>query len=104
MATHSSTLAWEVPWTEEAGGLQSMGSQRVEYDRVTNTHTVPANTSGVCTRRSAKGFVNPSKQMETDTQEVSDWPAVARKRLQGWRQDLNLYRVPLLTLHQVISE
>ena len=29
MATHSSILAWRVPWTEEPGGLQSMGSQRV---------------------------------------------------------------------------
>ena len=29
MATHSSTLAWKIPWTEEAGRLQSMGSQRV---------------------------------------------------------------------------
>ena len=28
MATHSSTLAWKIPWTEEPGGLQSMGSQR----------------------------------------------------------------------------
>ena len=28
MAAHSSTLAWEIPWTEEPGGLQSMGSQR----------------------------------------------------------------------------
>ena len=28
MATHSSILAWETPWTEEAGGLQSMGSQK----------------------------------------------------------------------------
>ena len=27
MATHSSVLAWEIPWTEEPGGLQSMGSQ-----------------------------------------------------------------------------
>ena len=31
MATHSSILAWEIPWTEEPGGLQSMGSQRVRY-------------------------------------------------------------------------
>ena len=31
MATHSSVLAWEMPWTEEPGRLQSMGSQRVEY-------------------------------------------------------------------------
>ena len=29
MATHSSILAWEIPWTEEPGGLQSMGLQRV---------------------------------------------------------------------------
>ena len=32
MATHISTLAWEIPWTEEPGRLQSMGSQRVRYD------------------------------------------------------------------------
>ena len=32
MATHSSALAWEIPWTEESGGLQSMGSQRVGQD------------------------------------------------------------------------
>ena len=32
MATHSSVLAWETPWTEEPGGLQSMGSQRVGHD------------------------------------------------------------------------
>ena len=34
MATHSSILAWEIPWTEELGGLQSMGSQRVGQDLV----------------------------------------------------------------------
>ena len=32
MATHSSILAWEIPWTEEPGRLQSMGSQRVRHD------------------------------------------------------------------------
>ena len=37
MATHSSILAWRIPWTEEPGGLQSMGTQRVRYDSVTNT-------------------------------------------------------------------
>ena len=31
MATHSSILAWRIPWTEEPGGLQSMGSQRVGH-------------------------------------------------------------------------
>ena len=39
MATHSSVLTWRIPWTEEPGGLQSMGSQRVGHDWVTkNTH------------------------------------------------------------------
>ena len=32
MATHSVTLAWKIPWTEEPGKLQSMGSQRVTHD------------------------------------------------------------------------
>ena len=32
MATHSSILAWRIPWTEEPGGLQSIWSQRVEHD------------------------------------------------------------------------
>ena len=32
MGTHSSILAWRIPWTEEPGGLQSMGSQRARHD------------------------------------------------------------------------
>ena len=32
MATHSSTLAWKIPWTEEPGRLQPMGSQRIGHD------------------------------------------------------------------------
>ena len=32
MATHSSILAWRIPWTKEPSGLQSMGSQRLRYD------------------------------------------------------------------------
>ena len=32
MATHSSILAWRIPWTEEPGGLQSIGSQRLGHD------------------------------------------------------------------------
>ena len=46
MATHSGILAWRIPWTEEPGGLQSTGSQRVGYDWArayvwphTHTHT-----------------------------------------------------------------
>ena len=40
MATHSSILAWRIPWTEEPGGLQSTGSQRVgpDYSRLARMH------------------------------------------------------------------
>ena len=42
MATHSSNLAWEIPWSEDPGGLQSMGLQRVRQDLVTE-HTACVN-------------------------------------------------------------
>ena len=38
MATHSSILAWRIPWMEEPGGLQSTGSQRVRHDWTTSLH------------------------------------------------------------------
>ena len=38
-SNHSSILAWRIPWTEGPGRLQSMGSQRVGHNGVTNTHT-----------------------------------------------------------------
>ena len=42
MATHSSTLAWKIPWTEERGGLQSMGSQgQTQLSGFTFTFTLP---------------------------------------------------------------
>ena len=43
MATHSRILAWRIPWREEPGGLQSMGSQRVGHDLATKqqqSHTI----------------------------------------------------------------
>ena len=40
MATHSSIIAQEIPWTEEPGGLQSMGSQRVECDLATKQQII----------------------------------------------------------------
>ena len=45
MATHSSILAWEIPWTEEPGGLQSMGSQRVRYGCSKRAHSLDFPTS-----------------------------------------------------------
>ena len=41
MAPHSSTLAWQIPWTEEPGGLQSMGSLRVGHDRAAEQQPIP---------------------------------------------------------------
>ena len=40
IATHSSIVAWEIPWTEEPGGLQSMGSQRVGHDERLSLHSL----------------------------------------------------------------
>ena len=45
MATHSSTLAWETPWTEEPGGLQSMGWQRVGHDLGTKQQQLALSTT-----------------------------------------------------------
>ena len=41
MATHFSILAWEIPWTEEPGGLQSLGLQRVGHDLATKPPPPP---------------------------------------------------------------
>ena len=40
MATHSSILVWEIPWTEKPGGLQSMGLQRVGRDLATKEQNI----------------------------------------------------------------
>ena len=42
MATHSSILAWEIPWTEEPGGLHSMGLQRLRHNLATELADTPA--------------------------------------------------------------
>ena len=47
MATHSSILAWEIPWTEKPGELQSMALQRVRHDRATNQQTTMMKTAGL---------------------------------------------------------
>ena len=48
MTTHSSILAWRIPWTEELGGLPSMGSERVGYNWVTNTFSFIICWGGKC--------------------------------------------------------
>ena len=46
MATHSIILAWRIPWTEEPGALQSMGSQRVRHDLLTKHQQQEKRTLG----------------------------------------------------------
>ena len=48
MASHSSILAWKIPWTEEPGGLQSMGSQRVRHILSTKQQHQPENHGSEC--------------------------------------------------------
>ena len=49
MATHSSIIAWEIPLTEEPGGLQSLGSQRVRHDSATKQPaTIARVADGAC--------------------------------------------------------
>ena len=62
LAIHSSIFAWRIPWTEKPSGLQSLWSQRVEHDWVTNTyntHTVPRKgwSFGASTEMKAKGNI-----------------------------------------------
>ena len=47
-ATHSSKFAWRIPCTEEPGGLQSMGSQRVRHSLATNTHIYVNASFSIC--------------------------------------------------------
>ena len=48
MATHSSILAWEISWTEEPGGLQSMGSQELDMTQRLNTTTTASVARHYC--------------------------------------------------------
>ena len=50
MATHSSILAWKLPWTEELGRLQSMGSQRVGHDEASSLSLFLYHTKQNCKR------------------------------------------------------
>ena len=65
MATHSSIVAWRIPWTEEPGGLQPMGSQRVRCDWginvVLSEQVCPENLVGF---NSMKDMARPTKEVQ----------------------------------------
>ena len=58
MATHSSVLAWRIPWTEEPGGLQSMGLQRVRHSWE-HTHSSQSIAGSACVPAHTHTHVNP---------------------------------------------
>ena len=60
MATHSSILAWWIPWTEEPGGLQSTGLQRVGHDWATSLHFTLGNLSTLLARTIFSMWMPPS--------------------------------------------
>ena len=59
MAIHSSVLAWEILWTKEPGGLQSVGSQRVGHDREINLSKVTVFAGGIFERLLSHGVESP---------------------------------------------
>ena len=61
MATPSSIPAWEIPWTEEPGGLQSMGSPRVRHDLAIKPAPPPPITSKITVHRHCNKFNNNEK-------------------------------------------
>ena len=65
MATHSSILVWKIPWTEEPGRLQSMGSQRVGHDWATSLHghrrNLPQHSKAIYDKPTAKIILNGEK-------------------------------------------
>ena len=75
MATHSNILAWRIPWTEDPGGLQSMGSPTVGHDRATNTNYWSSTEPTANVRRSS-GF-----SRQPPTHELSHRPLKIVKRL-----------------------
>ena len=57
MATHSSNVAWKIPWTEEPGGLQSMGSQRVRHDWATYSYSYTVKGFGIVNKAEIDVFL-----------------------------------------------
>ena len=75
MAAHSSILAWRIPWTEEPGGLQSMGSQRVSHDWATE-HNI---TGLKIWPRKGRRTWEPGKQRQSRHRPRRTWPLMRRR-------------------------
>ena len=71
MATHSSTLAWKIAWTEKPGGLQSRGLHRVRHNWVTNTHTYRCFTCFVLWTLTIRLVISHFRDESTEAQRES---------------------------------
>ena len=101
MTTHSNVLTWEIPWTEELGGLQPMESQRVKHDWATNayTHEMIIDTHSWGPQRKSRIASQPP-HMEAQL------PTCASKQLRTFNQTHSLIwprSLPLLCLFALLS-
>ena len=87
MATHSSILAWRIPWTEEPGGLQSMRSQRVGHDWATNTFS--SHCVHIVTAPTEQGKLFPHFLCLTVLLLTETYPRIM---LRHWLQPLQCFR------------
>ena len=71
MATHSNILVWKIPWTEEPGGLQSRGSQRVEHEWDKNAHYTSFLFSTEVLARAIRQVKNWKKMFEKEQIKLS---------------------------------
>ena len=100
IATHTSILAWRIPWIEEPGGLQSMGSQRVRHNWATNTHT--HTHTHIIT--SGELMLTNHRIQTTHLDGLASWWA----RNHSWFSLLHqspsfTYRVPIFGVYQVLG-
>ena len=78
MATYSSILAWRIPWTEEPGGLQSTGLQRVGHDWATKVRLVKAMVFPVVTYGCESWTVKKAERQRIDAFELGCWRRLLR--------------------------
>ena len=83
MATYSSILDWRIPWAEELGGLQSVGSQGVGHDWVINTFTFFQDCA-----YAEQGSVNTCQTWKTKPRaRTLEWVAISSSRRPSWPRD-----------------
>ena len=104
MAIHSSVLAWRVPWTEEPGRLQSLGSQRVGQDSTIHTFTFHKNSVGSASNYPLFTFEEGSTKKLSHSQLVvaNLRPTLDNIRLEYWNVVIERFLLAKLPTHALI--